>query len=211
MNDLAGWLTPEERAALERKLLGYERGTGRQFAVLIVPSLEGDDIDGYAVRVFERWKLGKAGRDDGLLLLVAASERRVRIEVGYGLEGEITDALSAQIIRNVLAPAFRQNDFAAGIGTALDVLMRAAGGEAVEVPADGGGAGGGRRGGSALGWLVMMLVIFAVLRSRGAAGFLLGSMLGGGWTSRGGRGGFGGGGFGGGGGRSGGGGASGGW
>ena len=209
VSDLAGLLAPAERARLDEKLSAYERATGHQFAVLLVPSLEGEPLEDYTMRVVEAWKLGRAHGDDGLLLFVALAERRFRIEVGYGLEGVVTDALAAQVERNVLAPAFREKRYGEGVEAALDLLMRAAGGEAV-APQAGGGEHGGR--GSLILWLVMMgLFMLLVRRPRGLGWFVLGSMLGSsrGWSSGGRRGG--GGGFGGGGGRFGGGGASGGW
>lgn len=133
VTDEAAALSPSGRTALEQKLASYEQRTGHQFAVLLVRSLEGDGLEDFSLRVVEAWKLGDAKRDDGLLVLVALAERDARIEVGYGLEGAVTDALSSQVIRNVFAPAFKEGRFEDGLGAGLDLLMKAAQGESVRV------------------------------------------------------------------------------
>jgi uncharacterized protein len=212
VNDLAGLLDAGQRAALEQKLEAYERGSGHQFALLSVPSLDGDSLEDFSIRVVERWKLGKRGKDDGVLVLVAKQDRQMRIEVGYGLEGDIPDAIASRIVREVLQPAFKQGDFYGGLDQAFGMLMRAAGGESVLPPprAERRQPGGMKL----LFWGV--IVLFWLLsgagrggRGRGAGAFLLGAGMGGGFGGGGRRGG--GGGFGGGGGGFGGGGSSGGW
>jgi uncharacterized protein len=110
VTDLAGALPPERAAQIEQKLARYEQSTGHQLAVLIVPTLEGEDIAQYSLRVAERWRLGDARRDDGALLVVALNDRRMRIEVGYGLEGAIPDVVAGRIIRDVIAPRFSAGD-----------------------------------------------------------------------------------------------------
>jgi uncharacterized protein len=134
VTDEAGLLGPDALRALEQRLADYERETGHQFAVLIVRSLEGDPIEDFSIRTVEAWKLGSAERDDGLLLLVASEDRQMRIEVGYGLEGAIPDALADRVIRNLIVPAFRRDDYAGGIGSALQALMSAARGESMALP-----------------------------------------------------------------------------
>ena len=129
MNDLAGLLSAGERAALEAKLEAYERESGQQFVLLTVPSLEGDPLEDFSIRVAERWKVGRKGKDDGLILIVAAQDRKMRIEVGYGLEGDLPDAFAAQVIRNTLTPAFRAQAFAQGINAAFDQLIARASGK----------------------------------------------------------------------------------
>src|SRR6185312_5240110 len=94
----------DARARIDAKLAAHEQQSGQQFAVLTVPSLEGDALEPFSIRVVEAWKLGKKGKDDGLLLLVVPDDKKVRIEVGYGLEGDVTDALSSRVIRNVIGP-----------------------------------------------------------------------------------------------------------
>ncbi len=211
--DRAGVLDAQQRAALERQLTEYRQSTGHEFAVLILPSLEDEDLEQYGLRVAETWQLGKRGRDDGLLLLVALADRRVRVEAGYGLEGVITDALSSRVIRDVIAPAFQRQDFAGGISQGLAVLMRAAAGEAA-VPEPIATQPSAPRPRLSFGTIVFLLFLFFMLLRprRSLPAMLLGSMIGS--TLGGRRGGFGGGGGGfykGGGGRFGGGGASGGW
>ncbi|HMJ10908.1 MAG TPA: TPM domain-containing protein, partial [Polyangiaceae bacterium] len=110
--DRAEVLEPEAEQRISALLEAHEKASGQQFAVLTVPSLEGDALEDFSIRVVESWKLGKKAKDDGLLLLVVAKDRKVRIDVGYGLEGDITDAVSARVIREVITPAFRRSDYA---------------------------------------------------------------------------------------------------
>jgi uncharacterized protein len=215
VNDYAGLLDRRQVAALESKLGRYEQATGHQYALLVVPSLEGEAIEPFAVRAFEQWKLGDARRDDGLLMVVALRDRRVRIEVGYGLEGAIPDAIASRVIREVIVPAFRAEDYAGGVARAFDVLMAAGRGEALG-PARSQPAERERHAGFApvvVFWV--LLVLFSFLgRGRRRGMWMIGGPGGffmGGGGHHGGGGGFGGGGFGGGGGGSGGGGASGDW
>ena len=123
VNDHAGLLTATDRAALERKLSGYELQTGHQFALLAVPTLAGEPIEHFGIRVAERWQLGSEKHDDGLVLLVARNDRKMRIEVGHGLEGAIPDVVAARIIRELLAPAFQRGQFLQGLDAAFSRLM----------------------------------------------------------------------------------------
>ena len=111
VNDRAALLAPDARAALERKLADYEASSGHQLALLTMPGLEGEAIEAFSLRVAERWKLGRKGQDDGLLLMVVKEPHGIRIEVGYGLEASIPDALAGRIIRIVISPAFRSGVF----------------------------------------------------------------------------------------------------
>ncbi len=129
VNDYAGILSESERERIEQSLAAHEQKTGQQFAVLTIDTLNGEPVETFSIRTVEKWKLGKKGKDDGLLLLIVVRDRKMRVEVGYGLEGDITDAVSARVIREVLAPAFREQDYAGGIERALDRLMRAGGGD----------------------------------------------------------------------------------
>jgi uncharacterized protein len=128
VNDHANLLSPAARQRLEQQLAAYEASSGHQFALLTLPSLDGDALEPFSIRVVESWKLGKKGTDDGLLLLVVNQPHAIRIEVGYGLEAAITDAQSARVIREVISPAFGAGDYAAGIERAFGTLMTAAGG-----------------------------------------------------------------------------------
>ena len=118
--DAAHILSPIAAADLERKLADLEQKSGIQLVVATVPSLNGEDIAPYANDLFRAWKLGEAKKNNGILLLVAPNERRVRIEVGYGLEGTLTDAASALIISNAIATRFKQGNFDAGVTSGVD-------------------------------------------------------------------------------------------
>lgn len=220
INDLAGVLSPQKEEELEARLSAYESSTGHQLAVLIVPSLEGEPLEDFTLRVVEAWKLGRKDRDDGILLFVATQDRKVRIEVGYGLEGDLPDVTAGRIVREIISPAFRRGDYDAGIDGAVGAIAAATGGEGTPLPPP---AAVRERRSPELGPFAM-LVLFAFLflmgggfrgggrrRSRafGAAPIFFGGLGGGG--SRGGGWGGGGGGFRGGGGGFGGGGASGSW
>lgn len=115
VTDLTGTISDAQRATLEGTLKSIEEEYGSQMAVLIVPSTQPETIEQYSIRVVDQWKLGKKGEDKGLLLLVAKNERKVRIEVGYGLEGVIPDALAWRVIDETITPRFKQGDFAGGI------------------------------------------------------------------------------------------------
>ncbi len=116
------------------KLKAHEESTTNQVAVLTVPTLGGEDIESFAVQVFEEWQLGQKEKDNGVLVLIAPNERRMRIEVGYGLEGTLTDLKAGRIIRNVMTPRFKANDFDAGIEQGiLAVISQLEGGD--EIPA----------------------------------------------------------------------------
>ena len=129
VNDHARLLTPEQAAALEAKLRAYEEKTSNQIALLTLPSLEGESLEDFSIRVSREWQLGQAKRNNGVLVFIAAKERGVRIEVGYGLEGALTDAQSSSIIRNIMIPAFREGDFNRGIQAGVDAIQAAIAGE----------------------------------------------------------------------------------
>ncbi len=121
--DAANLLDPAPEAALNGKLAALEQQTGRQLVVVTIPDLEGRDIADYGYRLGRAWGIGEKGRNTGALLIVAPSERRVRIEVGYGLEGVLTDAMSSLIINNVIVPRFKQGDFTGGIDASVDEII----------------------------------------------------------------------------------------
>lgn len=130
--DAANVLKPEERAALEAKLKAHEDKTSDQVVVATVPSLGGTSVEDYANRLFRHWQLGQKKTNNGVLLLVAPNERRLRIEVGYGLEGALTDALSKVIIATAIAPQFQKGDFAGGIDAGVDAMLSVLTGDAEE-------------------------------------------------------------------------------
>jgi uncharacterized protein len=226
VNDYAGALTPAERDRLEQTLIAREATSRNQVVVAIFRSLEGESLEDYSIRLAQAWRIGQKGLDNGVIFLVFLDDRKMRIEVGYGLEGSLTDAVSSSILRDVVAPRFRAGQTADGIGAGLEAIDRAIAGTYVRPP----DAGKGRRQGD-LGWRELLALLFvfflivalvtnrmqqAALRRRGWTGgssgwggpFVGMGGLGGGWS---GGGGGSGGGFSGGGGGFGGGGSSGSW
>jgi uncharacterized protein len=115
VTDDAELLSPDAVKRISAKLESHEKNTTNQVAVLTVATLDGESIEGFAVRVFEKWQLGQKNKDNGILVVVAPKERRMRIEVGYGLEGRLTDLEAGRIIRNIMAPRFKKNNFDDGI------------------------------------------------------------------------------------------------
>jgi uncharacterized protein len=129
VTDLTGTLSPSQRDALEQELRAFETRKGSQIAVLIIPTTQPEAIEQYSLRVAEAWKLGRKGIDDGALLLVAKDDRALRIEVGYGLEGVIPDAVAKRIISEIITPYFKQGDFYGGIHAGISRLIRLVDGE----------------------------------------------------------------------------------
>ncbi|WP_276368142.1 TPM domain-containing protein [Chryseolinea sp. H1M3-3] len=129
VHDEAHILSQQTVDKLEKQLIAYEDSTTNQIAILIIPSLEGEVIEEFSLRVAEKWKLGDENKDNGVLLLIAIDDHKMRIEVGEGLEGVLTDALSSRIIRNEIAPKFRQNKYDEGVLAAITGITRAIGGE----------------------------------------------------------------------------------
>ena len=129
VTDFTGTLSRNEQVMLERKLADFERETTNQIAVLLIPTLKGDSLEDYSIRLAEKWKIGQKGRNNGAILLIVKNDRQLRIEVGYGLEGALTDALSGSIIRNEIAPRFKTGQFYQGIDAGLSAVMAAIKGE----------------------------------------------------------------------------------
>ena len=123
VTDLTATLSDAERSALESKLAAFEDKTGAQMAVLLVPTTQPEPVETYAIRVADAWKVGRKGRDDGVLLVVAKNDRRLRLEVGYGLEGAIPDAIARRIVSEDIAPKFRDGHYAAGIDAGVDRVV----------------------------------------------------------------------------------------
>jgi uncharacterized protein len=121
--DQANIIAPATRTAIEQKLADLEAKSGIQLVVATVTSLEGQEIEPYANQLFRNWQLGEKAKNNGVVLLVAPNERRVRIEVGYGLEGTLTDALSKVIITNAITPRFKTGDFSGGISRGVDDII----------------------------------------------------------------------------------------
>ena len=131
VTDLTGTLAAADAAAIEQKLAAFEQAKGSQIAVLIVPTTEPETIEQYGIRVAEQWKLGRKGVDDGAILLLAKDDRRLRIEVGYGLEGVLPDAVSKRIISETITPYLRRGDFAGGIDAGVTQMIGLVNGEAL--------------------------------------------------------------------------------
>ncbi len=212
VTDLTGTLSAPQQAELESTLLAFEQKKGSQVAVLIVPTTQPETIEQYSIRVAGQWKLGRKGVDDGVLFLVAKNDRALRIEVGYGLEGPLPDALCNRIIDLFVVPRFKEGDFFGGIREGVFRILGAIQGEPLPIPE-------ARKGessplaGTLIFWIFLGF-IFLQFFAR-VLGITSGRTRRGPWTSGGGRlggwGGGGGGGFSGGGGGFGGGGASGRW
>jgi uncharacterized protein len=237
VNDFANALTPEQADALERKLVAYDDSTSNQIAIVILPTItdkSGQEypIEDVALKILRDWGIGNKKNNNGIVILAAMQEHKLRIEVGYGLEGAIPDMTAKAIIEDDLRPNFKSNDYYRGFDAAINSIMLAARGE-YKAPA--GYNQGGKNAGKSIGKIIVgIIILFVILgmfgggnkgggyMSRRGSGwlgpFILGSMLGsagrggGGWSGGGGGWSGGGGGFGGfGGGGGGGGGASGGW
>ncbi|GAA0849938.1 hypothetical protein GCM10009113_30490 [Marinobacter szutsaonensis] len=215
--DRAEMLSPDVEARLSQMLEAHEQASTEQVVVVTLPDLQGYPIEDFGYQLGRHWGIGQKSEDNGALLIVAEEERKIRIEVGYGLEGRLTDADSSVIINRIITPAFRQGDFQAGIVNGAAAMIQVLGGEPMAAPQ-------GQQpvalqekpkaGMVALFFIIMMAVVFFIgsrggRGGRGGAALLGAALLGGAMGGRGG--GFGGGGFGGGGGGFGGGGASGGW
>ena len=224
VTDAAGVLPAETAAALEAKLKALEDTTGTQLVVATVPDLQGYEIDEYGYQLGRAWGIGQKGTNNGAILLIAPAQRKLRIEVGYGLEGVLTDAVSSRIIRQAIVPRFKAGDIAGGVAAGADDLIAllqlppeeqaAFAAQAKAASADAGDSPGW----GALVWLIIIIVWIIIASRRGSRGrrsgpvILWGPGIGGNWSgggSSGGGGGFGG--FSGGGGSFGGGGASGDW
>jgi len=213
--DRADMLSSGVEQRLSQMLEAHEQATTEQVVVVTLPNLQGYAIEDFGYQLGRHWGIGQEGEDNGALLIVAEEERRIRIEVGYGLEGRLTDAASATIINQIITPAFRQGDFATGIANGAEAMVQVLGGEPLAVPESRRSRAGDDKPHPALGILFFVIVLLAFFGGGvgggrgGRSALLAGAVAGGLGGGRGG--GFGGGGFSGGGGGFGGGGASGGW
>lgn len=220
--DQAGMLDAQTKARLEQMLKAHEQATSEQVVVATIPSLQGRSIEEYGYQLGRHWGIGQKGKDNGALLLVSRDDRKVRIEVGYGLEDRLTDAQSFLIINQVIVPAFRQGQFAQGINEGASAMLKVLGGDPLVRPAQDDTYHDSEDRPTPILFIVLFVIILFMMKGGGGGrggrggrgnsvltGAILGSVLGGGGRSGGG--GLGGGGFGGGGGSFGGGGASGDW
>jgi uncharacterized protein len=213
VNDYAHLFSRQESAYLEQKLAAWETATSNQLAIATFESLKGEELNDVSIRIAEAWQIGQAGRDNGVLITVFLRDRKLRIEVGYGLEGALPDAIVNDIRLNLINPYFKEGKYFEGLNLAVDAIVAAVGGEyealrqSKRVPRQRGRGGG-------FGGLIFMMILFFLFMGRGGRGggllpalffMSLGSSMGrhsggfGGGFRGGGFGGFGGGGFGGGG------------
>jgi len=137
VTDLTGMLSPAQQQALESRLAAFEERKGSQLAILIVATTLPESIEQYSIRVAEQWQLGRSGVDDGVLLLVAVEDRAMRLEVGYGLEGAIPDAIAKRIVSDVITPYFRQGDYYGGLEAGAERILGAIDGEPLPEPETG--------------------------------------------------------------------------
>ncbi|MDT3708238.1 MAG: TPM domain-containing protein [Thiobacillus sp.] len=171
VTDQTATLSADQAAALESRLAAFEARQGSQIAVLIVPTTQPEDIAQFGIRVAEQWKIGRKKVDDGVILIVARDDRKLRLEVGYGLEGAIPDAIARRVIAETITPFFKAGDYYGGIDAGVTQLMRLIEGEQLPSPDASGGSGGGD------GLFILLVVagvvggwLLSLLMSRPAAG-----------------------------------------
>ncbi|MBI2638122.1 TPM domain-containing protein [Candidatus Peregrinibacteria bacterium] len=157
VNDFAGVLDASQRAALEQTLRAFEQQTSNEISVAIVSSLEGLDEFTYSYELFSRWKIGKTGKNNGILFFIALSDRAAFVQVGKGLEGALPDSLTGTILRNEVFPSFKAGDYAAGISRGLTAIIQATKGEYKAEP------GSSRSGSSDDGWLNILFPLGFIL------------------------------------------------
>ncbi len=209
LTDTAGFLSSARREQLDGRLEAYQKQSGHQIVVWIGDTIEGSALDDWAVRTFAAWKIGRKGLDDGIVMFILARDRKIDIEVGYGLEGQVPDAVANRIIQDVMAPLLRADDRDGSAQAGVDAILAAIEGRPVGDLGSGSGAGGPVTAPKTpqlilIGLAILAFLVLLVVNPRLAMWFL--------WSlASAGRGGGGGGGFQGGGGRSGGGGARGSW
>lgn len=136
VNDAAGLLSPKVRDTLDEKLAQFERDTSNQVLVATFSDLQGESIEDFSIRLAEKWKPGQSGRDNGVILLISKGDRKARVEVGYGLEGAIPDAVAKAILQQEMLPAFRQGNFEGGIQAGVEAILKASAGEYKALPQD---------------------------------------------------------------------------
>ncbi|HEY6240869.1 MAG TPA: TPM domain-containing protein [Burkholderiales bacterium] len=137
VTDLTGTLSASQFRDLDSRLADFERGKGSQIAVLMLPSTEPETIEQYSIRVADAWKIGRTRVDDGVILVVAKNDRKLRVEVGRGLEGAIPDAVAKRLVSDIIAPHFRSGDFYEGIAAGTDAVMKLIEGESLPAPPSG--------------------------------------------------------------------------
>ena len=176
VNDYAGMMSPATERLLEATLQRFEEAESTQIVVLTIPTLAGDALEDFSIRVAEQWKIGRKERDDGAILVVAKAERKLRIEVGYGLEGRLTDAVSGRIIRNVIVPEFKAGRFGQGIINGVNAMIQVVQGEFEGVQ---GGRDAPRADTGAGSAVFFLIVLFFLIRRLGRINRWVGVLSGG--------------------------------
>jgi uncharacterized protein len=171
--DLTGTLSADQQTGLEQSLRAFETRKGTQIAVLIVPTTRPEEIEQYALRVVEQWKLGRKKVDDGAFLLIAKDDRTLRIEVGYGIEGALNDATAKRIVNEVIAPRLKEGDYFGAVSAGVDQMIRVVDGEPLPVPKSGAVGSGLGRGTESIRQLLPLLFVLAL-----GVGGVLRSLLG---------------------------------
>ena len=177
VTDLTQTLSTVQQSQLDAKLMAFDQQKGSQIAVLIVPTTEPEAIEQYSIRVVDIWKLGRKKVDDGVLILVAKNDRKMRIEVGYGLEGAIPDLYAKRIIDEIMKPKFRQGDYYGGINDASDAIVKLISGEALPAPASA-SSSAGNNSPAPLAIILFAIIVGAILRAV-LGGFRAGIVTGG--------------------------------
>ncbi len=172
ITDLSATLSQNQLAQLDSTLRALETNKGSQIAILLVPTTAPETIEQYAIRVAEQWQLGRKGIDDGLLILVALKDRATRLEVGYGLEGVIPDAIAKRVINEIMLPHFRDNDYYTGLVAGVDRLARLIEGEPLPEPASQQNGGADGEGNTLIALMVATVVLAGMMRA------LFGQLLG---------------------------------
>ena len=157
VNDYGDLLSDNEEGALEQKLRNYHDTTSNQVAIVTIQSLEGYDIESYSYKLATEWGIGQKTKNNGILILIAAQEHKMRIEVGYGLEGAVTDAATKQVIRDVMKPAFKQGNYYGGLDQATDYIIKFASGEYKAEPTT-----KGKSGGKALIFIIIIIIFIVI-------------------------------------------------
>lgn len=181
VTDLTATLSAEQKASLEQRLADLEARQGAQVVVLLLPSTGPETIEQFGIRLFDAWKVGRKGIDDGALLIVAKDDRRLRIEVGYGLEGALNDATAKRIIAETMTPLFKAGDIPGGVSAGVDAILNVVAGETLPEPAardDGLTKGGGQWNVSDLPEEVVFGLLFALVVGGTVLRHLFGNLLG---------------------------------
>ncbi len=173
INDYAHMISERAAGELERELAELEKTHSTQVVVLTIPGLEGENVEDFSIKVAEAWKIGSKGVDNGVILLIVRDDRKVRIEVGRGLEGKLTDLVSGRIIRNSIIPRFKAGDFDGGVTAGVGAIVEAARGE---YRAEGREPGQGRRGTTPI--FTLLIFLFIALVFAGALSKIFGAAVG---------------------------------